>query len=237
MSTTNDPINAGGPYGGAEGEDCPAAVSQAGLARAVEVLERRVAELARGGKRVDELAAIIERLAQQAAAGAATDSPSKVAPSWLDHEPTPPGDPRSSQDAEDMLTTLAKWVGGIYLRYSDARLPDCWLWHPDVVEELLWLHAAWLAAYDPDSPVSAAGDWHDRQRPGVAARIKTYAGMCSLEAHLPDKERHTPAPTTPTVDAVPTIAAWWATRREQPGPIPTQEQIAMATERMRRSRR
>ena len=229
MTTTNDQINAGGP----EGEDCPAAVSQAGLARTVEALDRRVTELARGSKRVDELAAMVERLAQQAAADSATDSPSKVAPSWLDIDRAA----ASRWAAEKILDKLTGWIAGVYLRYSDARLPDCWLWHPDAVEELLWLHAAWLAAYDPDAPLNAAGDWHDRQRPGVAARIKTYAGMCSLEAHLPDKERHTPAPTTPTVDGVPRIAAWWATQREQPGPIPTDEQLTTATERMRRSRR
>jgi hypothetical protein len=125
----------------------------------------------------------------------------------------------------------------VYLRYTDAKLPDCWLWHPDVVEELLWLHAAWLAAYDEDAPVTAAGDWHERQRPGVLARVKTYAGMCSLEAHLPGKERHRPAPTTPGEDAVPAIAAWWGNHRDQPGPVPTEEQIAAATERLHRNRR
>jgi hypothetical protein len=228
MITTNNQI-AGDP----EGEDCPAAVSQAGLARAVEALERRVTALAGVGRRVDELAAMVERLAQQAAAGAATHSASKVAPSWLDVDRAA----ASRWAAQEILEKLTGWVAGVYLRYSDARLPDCWLWHPDVVEELLWLHAAWLAAYDPDAPVSAAGDWHDRQRPGVAARIKAYAGMCSLEAHLPDKERHTWAPSTPTVDAVPTIAAWWATQREQPGPVPTEEQLRAANERTRRSRR
>ena len=47
--------------------------------------------------------------------------------------------------------TLAGWVAGIYLRYLDAAqsLPECWLWHPEVVEELLWLHTAWLHAYRP----------------------------------------------------------------------------------------
>ncbi len=49
--------------------------------------------------------------------------------------------------------TLGPWVSGVYLRYSDAvnAFPDCWMWHPDVVEELLWLHRAWLSAYDPEA--------------------------------------------------------------------------------------
>jgi hypothetical protein len=61
--------------------------------------------------------------------------------------------------------------------------------------------------------------------------------MCSLEAHLPGKDRHLPAPTAPTVEAMPAIAAWWATDRDQPAPAPTEEQLATATERLRRSRR
>jgi len=229
MTTTNGHASAGSP----DGEDCPAAVSLAGLARTVEALDRRVGELAGVGKRVDELGALVARLAQQTATGATRDAASPVAPSWLDPDREGP----SHWAAEQILDKLSRWVAGVYLRYSDARLPECWLWHPDVIEELLWLHAAWLAAYDPDAPVTAVGDWHDRQRPGVVARIKAYAGMCSLEAHLPGKERRLPAPTAPMVDAVRAIAAWWASRRQQPSPVPTEEQTAAATERLHRSRR
>jgi len=53
-------------------------------------------------------------------------------------------------------------MGAMYLRYPDAAatLPDCWLWHPDLVEELLWLSHAWTAAYQgPDASVALAGDW------------------------------------------------------------------------------
>jgi hypothetical protein len=227
MTTTND-------QPAAEAEDCPVAVSQAGLARALDALEHRVGELTPLSRRVDEMAATVSQLAQVTLGteSAADDRPSKVAPSWLDIDHEGP----SRLFARDILDRLTPWVAGIYLRYSDARLPDCWLWHPDVVEELLWLHAAWLAAYDRDAPVTAAGDWHERQRPGVVARVKAYAGMCSLEAHLPGKERHRPAPTAHTDDAIPAIAAWWADRRDQPGPVPTEEQIATASER-HRSRR
>ena len=96
-----------------------------------------------------------------------------------------------------MLTRLAQWVAGVYLRYPDARLPDCWLWHPEVVEELLWLHQAWLAAYAEGARVTAAADWHDRYRPGVLARIKSSADMCALDDHQPGRIRHRPARTAP----------------------------------------
>jgi hypothetical protein len=212
---------------GATGPDSDAV---AGLAREIEALHRRVDELARTGKRLDELGALVTRLAQ--VTGPNKNAPSQVAPSWLDLDA--PGQPGA---AEEILGMLGGWVARVYLRYSDARLPDCWLWHPELVEELLWLHAAWLAAYDPDASVAAVGDWHDRQRPGVVARIHKYAGLCSLEAHRPGQERHMPAPAAPTTDAVPAIASWWATRRIDPAPAPTDEQLAAATARMTRSRR
>ena len=228
--------NGQNPAANASAEDCPTAVSVGGLARAVEALERRVDGLAPVTQRVDELGAMLTRLAHQVTAAKTTGGPSMVAPSWLDLGTGPsPADRRA--DAEDILAMLTGWVGEIFLRYSDARLPDCWLWHPDVVEELLWLHAAWIAAYDPDAPVSAVGDWHDRQRPGVVARIKTYAGLCSLEAHQPGQDRHQPAPVAPTTDAVPAIAAWWAEHRDQPGPTPTPEQIEAARAAIRRGPR
>jgi hypothetical protein len=208
------------------GEDCAAAVSVAGLASTVDVLQRRLDELAGIERRVEWLAHTVTGIAQHASA-AKKDAPSPVAPSWLDFD-ADPGPGETPTDAEDILGLLTGWVTAVYLRYSDARLPDCWLWHPDVVEELLWLHAAWLAAYHPDAPANAVGDWHDRQRPGVLARVKTYAGMCSLEAHLPGAERHTPAPVAPTTDAVPVIAAWWAGHRDEPAPAPSEQQRTAA---------
>ena len=77
---------------------------------------------------------------------------------------------------------------------ATPRLPECWLWHPDVVEELLWLSHAWLAAYQgPAASVALAADWHDRLRPGVVRRIKAQAGSCSRERHQtrPGRDRLT----------------------------------------------
>ena len=144
--------------------------------------------------------------------------------SWLDADL----DPRDPAVAEAMLTRLAQWVAGVYLRYPDARLPDCWLWHPEVIEELLWLHQAWLAAYAEGARVTAAADWHDRHRPGVLARIKSTADMCALDDHQPGKIRHRPARTAPVLDALPVIAAWWSTERDKPAPAPSPEQITAA---------
>jgi hypothetical protein len=210
----------------------------AGLAREFEQLYRDVRELRGLSRRVDDLGTSLAQVAETVIA-ARQPRAGEPTPCWMDHPADPGRDSamsRAACEAEQILSTLGPWVGAVYLRYSDAvsGFPDCWMWHPDVVEELLWLHQAWLTAYDPDGTPTAVGDWHDRQRPGVVARIRAYAGMCSLDAHRPGQDRSTAAPTTPAADATGAIAAWWATNREQPGPTPTTEQIAAANARWRR---
>jgi hypothetical protein len=125
----------------------------------------------------------------------------------------------------------------VYLRYPDAAagLPDCWLWHPDVTEELLWLMHAWLAAYrDEHAAVSLAADWHDRYRPNVVRRITTAAGRCSLENHQSRESQPLPgAPEVPVAVAAEPIATWWATQRQDPAPEPDEWHLATANARRR----
>jgi len=220
----------------ATNEQEPAAerATLAGLAREGEQLRRAHDELrtdlAKHTGRIDELAGVVKGLADALnVAGPAADSEQRGAPSWLVFDP---GLMDDTVEAGEILTSLAAWVAKVYLRYGDAKLPDCWLWHPDVVEELLWLQYAHAAAYDPDAAATAVGDWHDRQRPGVVARIKLYVGFCSLEAHQPGQDRATPAPVAPTTDAIPAVAAWWATSNDRPGPAPKAEQIEAARQRI-----
>lgn len=205
------------------GEDCPAATSVGGLARDLEALHRDVSGLSGLARRVEDLAQLVTRVAETATA-AATGPAGEGVVSWLDADL----DPRDPSVAQAILTRLADWLAGVYLRYPDAALPDCWLWHPEVVEELLWLHQAWLAAYGEGARVTAAADWHDRYRPGVIARIKKSADMCALEDHQPGKIRHRPARTAPVLDALLVIAAWWTSARDEPAPAPSPEQIAAA---------
>ena len=96
----------------------------------------------------------------------------------------------------------------MFLRYPDgvAVLPECWLWHPDVVEELLWLMHAWRAAYEGrGASVQLAGDWHDRQRPGVdPPRADGRRARAAGSATRPDPAGTTnPAapPRCPSLDA------------------------------------
>ncbi|MQA12834.1 MAG: hypothetical protein GEV09_01325 [Pseudonocardiaceae bacterium] len=192
------------------------AASVAGLAQEVEALRRAVDPLRGLPDRVDELARLLARVADELADHTAHSGP-VAAPSWL----MLPDDPAT---ASRVLAELTGWMSRVYLRYGDAAaaLPECWLWHPDVVEELLWLMHAWCAAYQgPAASVALAGDWHDRYRPGVVRRIKTGAGTCSLDAHPPRDGRGPGAPEAPLSEAVAAIASWWGARRDQPAPEPT----------------
>lgn len=204
------------PQHGAGERDWTAAL--AGLAREVEALRRGQADLAHVGDQVDELAKLVAELGERLAA----TPPARPAGSgsWLDF-PEQHTEAAAHDTAVAVLGDLAAWTGTVYLRYGDAAasLPECWLWHPDVVEELLWLRHAWAAAYTgPNASPTLAGDWHDRARPGVVRRIRSAAGSCSIEAHHADGEHHRPAPSTPMVHASELIADWWTRARRAAPP-------------------
>jgi len=234
MTTTNT-------SGGAHHPDSEAVArtqsAVAGLAREVEAMRRAMqqvattAELARLQRLVTELGDTVAVHAAAAASGPARGEPGQM-PSWL-CAPADHGNVRA------LLTDLTRWLDDIYLRYADAArtLPECWLWHPEVVEELTWLMYAWLAAYQADeASVKAAGDWHDRLRPGVVRRVGDYTKGCSLENHLP--ARATPPARVPLANAAEAITDWWsdpAARREF-APEPTTEQLDEALAASNRAR-
>lgn len=185
----------------------------AGLSRMVEVLERRITPLER----------LPEQLARLAALGAPGTAPAiEPAPTWL-------AGVRTTGAARQLLVDLDEWVRAVFLAYGDtATFPrECWAWHLDVVEELLWLQATWLLAYDTEGArPTAAADWHDRYRPNAVRRIcggkgtrgAGYAGGCSIENHQGTR-RHIATPT-PAVDdrTLEVITRWRTTDRDAPAP-------------------
>lgn len=203
-------------------EQRPEAGALASLAREVEALSRTVKNLAALPIQVEELAQVVAALGRQIAA---LPRPRPTgSPSWLDA-------PTEFADAVTVLAELTAWMGEVYLRYADAaaQLPECWLWHPDVVEELLWLWRAWVGAYrDQTASVPLAGDWHDRQRPGVVRRIRAVAGTCSLESHQPGGDRHRGAAPVPLADAIHLIGDWWSSARDGVPPAPDSGHLAAA---------
>ena len=230
MSFPPRPRPAGDP-GQGDGAVFASAASVAGLARQVEAISVSLAELVDVPARVEEVAALVAALAGDVTALMAEAARSrKPQPSWL----VLPAE-TTVRDAVVLLVELAAWLGAVYLRYPDGVrcLPGCWLWHPDVVEELLWLHRTWTDAYTGiKASASAVGDWHDRLRPGVARRVLASAGVCSVENHQPGRTPlRDPHPATggvPVEDAVEPIAFWWATNRDAEPPTPTTTQLAAA---------
>src|SRR4051794_10119729 len=145
------------------------------LGREVESL-RRLTDTQRGRLRTveDQVGEVNERLralamtlagfGDQLAELAADDAGPGRHTSWFEAD--------STAAAEHRLAELMVWLDDVYLRFPDATLPSCWLWHPTVVEELLWLRRSWLEAFTGrTAAVFRVADWHDRQRPGVVARI------------------------------------------------------------------
>lgn len=201
------------------------AAAVAALARELEGLRRTVDQLRLLPRRIEEVAALVARLAELRASND-EDAVDERTITWLDMPSDPDG--AATDEVELTLLRLMDWMGTVYLRYADAArsLPACWLWHPEVVEELTWLRQAWLAAYaETEGRVSLAGDWHDRQRPGVVRRIKEYAGMCSIENH---QGRQPGTPVVPLTGAAAPIAEWWATRRPTAPPEPGPADVAEA---------
>jgi hypothetical protein len=201
-------------------EPDPRTEAVAGLGRQLEALERAVADLSQLQPEVMRHARIIEQIARRLAT--ADEEGKGGAATWLGFN----GD-TDTDTAEAILSQLVAWVRDIYLRYSDAvkGLPSCWIWHCDIVEELLVLRDMWVMAYGSHARPTDRSDWHDRMRPGVVRRIKIYGGACSIEDHRAGECRSEPAPVVIFTDAVPAVAAWWATGRTRPGPAPTEDQL------------
>ena len=180
--------------------------------------------LERTARKLDALEDIVRTLAQNVGTGPAAPSTVPEVRSWLLAE-----DP--AQAVLD-LGDLVAWVDRVYVRFSRSALSTCWLWHPDVVEELWWLRCAHADAYDPEhGSWLRVGDWHDRQRPGVVNRINAVLGKCSLSRHVTRNGR---APDVvepgraPLGDHHNPVAVAWATTGA-PGPTPTAAMLAEAS--------
>ena len=210
----------------ADEHDHPLNTAVAGLAREVEAIRRALDDTATAAE-LDRLAKVVTDLTEMVGPPANPDDDTVL--SWLSA-------PTDADNTSLALGDLIGWLGTIYLRYADGvrGLRECWLWHPDIVEELLWLMQAWGDAYGESGSIRAVGDWHDRHRPGVVRRITEYAKACSLENHLPD--RATAAPAVPVVDAAEAIALWWAHARDDRAPAPTDDQMIAAAAAARRAR-
>jgi len=208
------------------------------LAADLERVTRRVEDAAGKAVKASEIAVdahkVISVLSKQieGIARARTTPPDQAEPvpvvSWM--TVSDPG------EAHRLLQRLIEWLGTVYLRYPDAsKIKGCWLWHANVVEELLTLHQAWYAAYvSTEATIARAVDWQDRARPGVVRRITKALSGCSLQQHKPSGPADVLPPRVPAADAAENIASWWATTHGRTAaPSPTPAQLADETARRR----
>ena len=201
---------------------CASGTVLSGLSREVDTLRRTVASVPDVTGRIDELAALVAQLAD-AMKGHHPDRVLHPALplSWLRLPP-------DEQAAFGVLDELCAWLSAVFLRYSNATgrvvLPECWCWHPDVVEELLWLWQAWLAAYEgPHASPALAGEWHERSRPGVVRRIELAVGSCGFDRHATVQVEQRAAlvrPLIPPASTLGLIASWWGADRAGRAPEP-----------------
>jgi hypothetical protein len=207
------------------------------LARGMERVTRRVDNLERlarqvaadATRQVTDVELLVQQLAAEVTALARVvgdpdepdpDAAAGAVRSWLLAD-----DP---EHARGDLADLVEWLGRAYLRYPGAALPSCWLWHPAVVEELWWLRNAHRAAYTGEGASwRDAGDWHDRQRPGVVKRVSGAVGDCELARHAAggawDGSGRGVVPLAGAADRI--AQTWTATNTS---PTPTDKQITEA---------
>lgn len=109
-------------------------------------------------------------------------------PSWTEMD---------AEQARIAWTQLIRWMQTVlFRRYptSTEVIKDCWYRHPEIVEQLSWLHVAWALAYhNASSSISTAAEWHGRWLPAVLGRAREILKPCYIE-HVDDSrvppERH-----------------------------------------------
>ena len=127
------------------------------------------------------------------------------------------------EQAQSLLANLNGWILGVGVHYPELRkaLYDCWIYHPAVVDDLLWLYSYWLWAYrDSDAPVTRAAEWRDRWLPGVARRTEKELTNCARDHRPGDDSAARDGDVTKlrnalTVDVLADQAVNWARR----GPV------------------
>ena len=87
------------------------------------------------------------------------------------------------------LNAWTEWVHWLATQYilTPRTIPPCWHQHPALVEALLALRTAWLAAFAPNARPDAPLDWHIMFWPACdrLAEIVSWAG-CTRDDHHED---------------------------------------------------
>jgi hypothetical protein len=117
----------------------------------------------------------------------------------------PEGPPRpvdlahvTGKERRDVLQGLATWVRDVLFPgwpWTQSRLRPCWLYHPEIVNGLLWVRCAYLTAYEhPGGRAHHAADFHHWLH-----EVMTAAAERTAHCPLPDDDGH-PRPPAPRDD-------------------------------------
>lgn len=137
------------------------------------------------------------------------DNPSSVR-SWIDTDDTELG--------RLILAGLEEWLATVWVRYPGPALPECWAYHPAVIEELWVLMNQYKSCFRKGGTWKDFGDWLSKYRPGAAARIQKEAGTCTLSLHEPGEQLDPVSwPKVPEVDLT-EVADHWTGHRCAPYP-------------------
>jgi len=143
-------------------------------------LDRRVADLE---ENLSELVDVVARLNSSVKTLAGKIDP----PAGRDTRPSRWAWRHATADQATWLWSgLVPWVRWLIDTYPTPTrdLTPCWHRHPDAVEELTALWAAWRDAYHgSDRDRSDPAHWHDRWLPGATARLTGPTGILTACAH------------------------------------------------------
>lgn len=160
---------------------------------------------------VVELSGIVRELSEDIVRLSVQGDPSTVR-SWIATD-----DPEM---ARLMLADLADWLATVWVRFPGPRLPECWAYHPAVVEELWVIRSLHRAAFRKGGTWQGLADWMAKYRPTAAARIDKEAGSCALSEHQPGADLDPSKwPNLPATD-LSEVADYWTGNRRAPYPPP-----------------
>jgi hypothetical protein len=191
------------------------------IVRGVDRLERRVQDLADAKGWDDDLRDMWKSIRHLGDGLAALLAPSKDGSrSWLLQVGEDP------EKLVERLTDLVEWLDAVYLRYPGTELSSCWMSHPWVVEELLWLRGYHAQAYGPQGNPTAQGMWHDQSLPRLAERVRKEIGTCDLSKHVRAGQADKAPLAAPLAGHIQAVAAAWSSTGLPAEP--TDEQLADA---------
>lgn len=136
----------------------------------------------------------------------------------------------------ERLADLVDWLDKVFVRYPGTELPTCWLWHPWIVEELLWLRSYHAQAYGSgqNSGPAAQGVWHDQSLPRLLDRLRKYP--CDLSKHIPGAQAARDPVAAPLAGHVHAVVEEWTTTGLPPAPTEEQLEDARRHHELKRQR-